>query len=267
MHYLYRHIRLDYNIPFYIGIGRNSVNSNNYYRSRSTKNRNKHWHNVVNKTNYEVEIMLESDDFEFIKEKEKEFIKIYGRKDMSTGALVNMTDGGEGVLNCICTEETKKKLSSVVFTQERKDYLSNKLKGRKRPEYSGKNHPFFGKKRPEHSERLKGRKFPERSEMFKGSKNPNYGKKHSKETIDIMSKKAKGKYVKEKNPMFGKKRPEVSEKNKELKGKNVINTKTGCIYKSIKEASVHNNIPYSTLKQKLNGKAKNNTNLILVKDA
>ena len=40
-------------------------------------------------------------------EKEQEFIKLYGRKDLDTGSLTNMTDGGDGIWNCIRSKETK----------------------------------------------------------------------------------------------------------------------------------------------------------------
>lgn len=42
--------------------------------------------------------MWESNDRSEIFKKEKEFILLYGRKDMKTGSLVNMTDGGDGLV-------------------------------------------------------------------------------------------------------------------------------------------------------------------------
>ena len=55
MAYLYRHVRLDKNEPFYIGIGKND--DDGYIRAYSKKDRNVHWHNVVNVTEYRVEIV------------------------------------------------------------------------------------------------------------------------------------------------------------------------------------------------------------------
>ncbi|RAZ47421.1 hypothetical protein DP175_03995 [Polynucleobacter paneuropaeus] len=49
--YTYAHKKPDGSI-FYIGQG-----STKYKRAYSTKGRNKHWHNVVNKHGYEVEIL------------------------------------------------------------------------------------------------------------------------------------------------------------------------------------------------------------------
>lgn len=96
-YYIYRHVRLDKNEPFYIGMGTKCKNCkiSEYFRS-NVIDRNIIWKRIVNKTKYKVEILLESDDYEFIKEKEKEFIKLYGRIDLKTGILSNMTDGGDG---------------------------------------------------------------------------------------------------------------------------------------------------------------------------
>jgi hypothetical protein len=117
-YYLYRHIRLDKNEPFYIGIGTKKDNYNTckteYYRAFSKQRKDsKIWKLVVKKTNYKVEILLESDNYFDIKQKEKEFIKLYGRIDLGTGTLANMTDGGDGTLGVIVSEETRKKLQEA----------------------------------------------------------------------------------------------------------------------------------------------------------
>ena len=56
MTYVYRHIRLDKNEPFYIGIGTDL----NYKRAYSKHSRNIYWQRVVNKTKYEVEILFDN---------------------------------------------------------------------------------------------------------------------------------------------------------------------------------------------------------------
>lgn len=105
-YYLYRHIRLDKNEPFYIGIGTKrkrtaNIHTTEYERAFAKSRRSKLWTNIYNKTDYEVEILLESDDYEFIKQKEIEFIALYQRKDCCNGTLVNLTDGGEGTKGTI----------------------------------------------------------------------------------------------------------------------------------------------------------------------
>ena len=106
MAYLYRHIRLDKNEPFYIGIG----SDKNYARSR-VKKRNNLWHKIANKTNYEIEIILDDLSWKDACNKEKEFIKLYGKKCDNTGILTNLTDGGEGIFGFKFSDDSRKKLS------------------------------------------------------------------------------------------------------------------------------------------------------------
>jgi hypothetical protein len=107
--YVYKHIRLDKNEPFYIGIG----NKKNFGRAFefSKDKRNEIWWKIYSKTNISVEILYESLTKTEASLKEQELIKKYGRKDLNEGSLCNMTDGGDGIWNCIRTEKTKKLLS------------------------------------------------------------------------------------------------------------------------------------------------------------
>lgn len=118
IYYLYHHIRLDNNEVFYVGIGkvysrrrtfRFKSFKSKYSRAHVIKNRNKFWYQIVGKTDYKIEIIFESNDYNFILNKEVEHIKKFGRKDLKTGTLVNFTDGGEGIPNC--SDEIRKKLS------------------------------------------------------------------------------------------------------------------------------------------------------------
>ncbi len=160
MAYLYRHIRLDKNIPFYIGIGIDS----NYYRANSKKSRNDHWNKIANKTDYEVEILFEHDDYNFIKEKEIEFIKLHGRSDLKLGTLCNLTDGGDGCLGLVHSDESKLKMSipnkGKIISEEQKRKVSEFHKGK-----------FVSKET-----RIK------MSEANKGEKSSRYGKTISEDT-------------------------------------------------------------------------------------
>jgi hypothetical protein len=96
MAYVYRHIRLDKNEPFYIGIG--SDTNGKFIRANSlTKGRNILHQNILNKTEVRVDIILDDLTWEEACEKEKEFISLYGRIDLGTGCLSNMTLGGDGI--------------------------------------------------------------------------------------------------------------------------------------------------------------------------
>lgn len=99
---VYRHIRLDKNEPFYIGIG------NSKYRATKKDSRNDIWQKIVDKTPYRVDILFDDITWEEACEKEKEFILLYGRKK-DGGILANITFGGEGVLGLPQSDEAKEK--------------------------------------------------------------------------------------------------------------------------------------------------------------
>jgi len=127
MAYLYRHLRKDTMQPFYIGIG----SGKNYSRAKEKRYRNNLWHKIVNKAGYQVQILLDDLSWEEAIEKEKEFIALYGRINTRDGILCNMTDGGEGMLGNLVSDETRKKLSNRVFTDEHRKNMSESAKGNK----------------------------------------------------------------------------------------------------------------------------------------
>jgi hypothetical protein len=237
MAYVYRHIRLDKNEPFYIGIG----SDEKFSRAHSKHQRNKKWYNIIAKTDYKVQVVLMDISLEEAKEKEVEFIKLYGRSDKSEGTLCNLTDGGEGNPGRIVSDEWRKKQSMKIkgrkmseeFKQKRREYMT----GRKMPEECRQNHiermrtshPMRGKKmsdeaRKNISEGHKG--------IFSGDKHPNWGK-------------------------FGAENP---------LSKKVICTVTNKIYHSAREAANALGIAYTTMRNQLNGQKKNNTTLIYLKN-
>jgi len=134
--YIYKHIRTDTNEVFYIGIGKN--------KRAWQKGRNRIWNSIVSKTDYIVEIIQNNLSIEEAIELEKYYIKLYGRRDLNTGTLVNLTDGGEGIVGMIRTEEHKKRISEahkkngiippsqkgIVRSEENKKKISEKNKGR-----------------------------------------------------------------------------------------------------------------------------------------
>lgn len=149
MAYVYSHIRLDSNKIFYIGIGSDV----NYGRANKKQGRTKHWNNVVSKTQYRVEIILENISWSEACYAERYLIKMYGRADLGLGSLVNMTDGGEGV-NGYWSEEMKVKLKYNRSLSTREKMSKSKV---------GKKGNAFGKKRSieaniKTGEKLKGRK-------------------------------------------------------------------------------------------------------------
>ena len=137
MGYLYRHIRLDKNEVFYIGIGGFSKKEkpNSYGRAYDKLNRNKYWKSITSKSEYVVEIIFDDLTYELAKLKEIEFVLLYGRRDIGKGTLCNMTDGGDGSLNVIKSKETKLRISNSlkgrVLTIENKDKISKSNTGNK----------------------------------------------------------------------------------------------------------------------------------------
>ncbi len=110
MAYLYRHIRLDKNQPFYVGIGSDS----HFKRANGKTERSQFWRSIVTKAPYRVDIVMDDLSWEEACQKEIEFIKLYGRRDLSTGCLCNMTDGGEGAFGRSLSVETKAKIADSV---------------------------------------------------------------------------------------------------------------------------------------------------------
>jgi hypothetical protein len=134
MAYVYRHVRLDKNEPFYVGIGSDVKHS----RAHSKRERNVHWNRIVEKTEYRVDIVLDGIDYESAKEKELEFISIYGRSNTGSGTLCNMTDGGEGTTGCVPSKGSRVKMSAArkgkaVHSEETRRKISESMKGKKMP--------------------------------------------------------------------------------------------------------------------------------------
>lgn len=172
MAYLYKHIRNDNNTVFYIGIGRYKK------RAYSTKGRNTHWNNIANKYGYYVDIIEENISWEMACEKEKYWIKLYGREDLKEGTLVNMTDGGDGQIGRVVTDETKLKISLAnihkTLTSEHKNKISQSIKGKSLSETHKKNL----------SESLMGKPHSDvhKLNISKSMKGKGVGKTHSEET-------------------------------------------------------------------------------------
>jgi hypothetical protein len=142
MAYVYRHIRLDKNEPFYIGIGSDT----HYTRAYEKGNRrNKIWKDIVAKSEYKVDILIDDLTWEEACEKEKEFISLYGRISNETGTLSNMTDGGDGIFGYNHSVQSKIKMSNKKIGIKRSDDLKNKLSLARKGKYTGKDNWFYGK--------------------------------------------------------------------------------------------------------------------------
>lgn len=144
--YVYGHYIAGSDLPFYVGKGSGRRAYHKYDRS-------KFWHSVVDKYGgYEVKLLYENLTDAKALEKEISLIKKYGRRDISTGILVNQTDGGDGVhghsdiskkkisdthLGKPLNEEHRYKISKAntgrVVTAEARLKIRNAFLGKKRP--------------------------------------------------------------------------------------------------------------------------------------
>jgi len=94
-YYVYRHIRLDKNEPFYIGIGHNKLNEDKKYKRAYTKHRKSSiWNNIVKKTDFIVEIIFD--------EQTKESAII---KEWKSAAEINKVLGYSSISRA-CSEKT-----------------------------------------------------------------------------------------------------------------------------------------------------------------
>jgi len=87
MFYVYEHIRNDTNAIFYVGKGKNN-------RAYTKRDRNDHWHNIVNKVGYTVKFVVKDVDEELAYLAEEERIDQLKRLGIK---LANINAGGVGV--------------------------------------------------------------------------------------------------------------------------------------------------------------------------
>lgn len=139
--YVYQHRRLDTNEIFYIGIGKKK----NFQRAYATNQRNRIWRRITKKVNWKVEILFTSLTKIMAYKKEIMLIEKYGRMDLKTGRLCNLTAGGGGILEFKRSDEFKRKMSllrqgcknpmfGVRQTKEMIEKRIKYLRGKSRPE-------------------------------------------------------------------------------------------------------------------------------------
>jgi group I intron endonuclease len=185
--YVYIHTKPNGEV-FYVGKGTAK-------RAYKTSQRNKFWWNVVKKYGYEVKIVKYFDNEEDATNAE---IKLVAKYRKANVRLVNLTDGGDGGVGRVCTDETRKRLSKAMSGEGNGFYGHNhteEVKERISEANSGENNFFYGKKHSaETKEKLRKAWIKRKKigtsdetrkllrEIRKGKGNGMFGKKHSKAT-------------------------------------------------------------------------------------
>lgn len=114
----YVYLLFDGDVPFYVGKGSGTRMYNHYKQATQTNKR----HPVLDKIRQMLradkkiryEKIFESDDSAEAYLIEIKTISSIGRRNLGTGPLLNLTDGGEGVVNYKWTSEHKKNLSASI---------------------------------------------------------------------------------------------------------------------------------------------------------
>jgi hypothetical protein len=124
MYYIYAYLRND-GTPYYIGKGKDyrAWDVSSHRNTKSPKDKTKI---VIMESNLTEIGALALERF---------YIRWYGRKDLKTGILRNLTDGGEGTSGIYVTEETRKKMSlsqtGIKHSLKRKQKNSEAQRGKK----------------------------------------------------------------------------------------------------------------------------------------
>ena len=128
--YVYAHIKDVGNIPFYIGIGKKLK----YKRAFDKKGRNKLLAKIANKYSCFSSILFGMLSFKEACEIEKNLISNFGRIDLKTGTLSNLTDGGEGGCGVKLSDERIEKIRKANTGRKHKPETILKFNQRKQTE-------------------------------------------------------------------------------------------------------------------------------------
>lgn len=221
-YYIYRHLKPCGEV-FYVGLSKSKR------RAKDKSRRSKFWKSVVARfPSYEVQIICKNLTKEEAVELEETLISWYGRRDLGTGTLVNMTNGGDGVTEP--SEENRKANS-----ERAKKQFENK-----------ENHHFYG---------------------VKGEAHPCFGTKRSEESKQLMSRIMSEKYSNGKHPLLGKPQPKNKKFGADNHwSKPLIDAVTLEQYVSVRDASAKTGIEISRLHAYLSGRELNRTNLVYLSE-
>ena len=175
MYYVYELIDPRVNLPFYVGKGKgNRVYFHLSEQSRAKSDNFKKFDKIkkIRKEGYEPQIKIveyfenENDAYDY----EEELIKKYGKRDIDEG----------GILTNICESLRPPKLKGRTYQEIYGDKWEEQIQKRLDTKKERGNMGFTGKSHTEESKKKTSLK-------VSGKNNPNYGKKHSKKTLEKIS--------------------------------------------------------------------------------
>ncbi len=174
------------NISFYVGKGQDKRYKVSDHLGKNSPNpflKNKI--RKVGTANVRIQLLHKDLTEEEAFQQERNWINHYGRRDLGTGTLCNLTDGGEGSTGHVCSDEAKLKMSKNNHWRGKPGPMANKLHSKKTKEkMSGPRKPY-GSQTEEHKHKVR--------EALKSKENPMCGKPLSKEHKQKISKALKGK--------------------------------------------------------------------------
>ena len=186
--YQYKKFNFEFE-PFYIGLGKKNRINHHIIRSRY-KEKKKLYKTLkdniilkILKNNIEpIRFKLyENITLESAIRLEKYLINLIGRRDINSGTLANLTDGGDGMVGYKYTDEQKEQKRKFTIELWNNGIFDNR-------QISGENNYFYNK---HHTEETKEKIRIKIGDSRKGEKNSNYGNKWSEEEKQIASKRQK----------------------------------------------------------------------------
>jgi len=142
--FVYKKLKFDYE-PFYVGLGHDNRKFSHFDEAKRKKKKNSHKLNKIRKIIREgykpiIEVFKGKLSFEGAIEQEIKLIKKIGRRNIGTGPLTNMTDGGEGMIGYKHDKKTKSKISKSF-----QKYIRNLSKKEKEEFYQSRRKAWLGK--------------------------------------------------------------------------------------------------------------------------
>lgn len=120
---VYFHFCISTQEVFYVGIG---ISTRPWDRNRS-----KFWHSYVRKHGpFEVQIVYSDMHWNAAANVERQYIQFFGRRNTGSGSLVNLTDGGDGTVGFVHSEEFRRKMSQIPRSTQWKARISESNRGK-----------------------------------------------------------------------------------------------------------------------------------------